>query len=53
MGVSNNILQIGWQLEDQMLQMCMAHNSLILTRLRMHLWPDAGCIHQQRPTNIV
>ena len=23
------------------------------TRLRTHLWPDAGCIHRQRPTNIV
>ena len=23
------------------------------TRKRTHLWPDAGCIHRQRPTNIV
>ena len=27
-------------------------SSLIKTRLRTHLWPDAGCIHRQRPTNI-
>ena len=24
-----------------------------ITRNRTHLWPDAGCIHRQRPTNIV
>ena len=24
-----------------------------VTRNRTHLWPDAGCIHRQRPTNIV
>ena len=24
-----------------------------ITRPRTHLWPDAGCIHRQRPTNIV
>ena len=27
--------------------------SQIKTRKRTHLWPDAGCIHRQRPTNIV
>ena len=26
---------------------------LHLTRPRTHLWPDAGCILRQRPTNIV
>ena len=28
-------------------------HSNYLTRKRTHLWPDAGCIHRQRPTNIV
>ena len=28
------------------------HNYTV-TRNRTHLWPDAGCIHRQRPTNIV
>ena len=29
------------------------YKSQIRTRKRTHLWPDAGCIHRQRPTNIV
>ena len=27
--------------------------NFLKTRKRTHLWPDAGCIHRQRPTNIV
>ena len=34
--------------EDKAVQECSFR-----TRNRTHLWPDAGCIHRQRPTNIV
>ena len=42
-----------WKFNNSLLENTKYLNLINKTRLRTHLWPDAGCIHRQRPTNIV